>query len=239
MNSGQASQKKKSAVQQDWSKQFDQWRQLLARCGEKASRKRVHMLRVATLRLKAEVDFRWHCQGSADEMDEAAKGWKKHAGRLRKALSPVRDTDVHCQILKKLRAADGVRGEMSQLTPACIEEIKEVEKLLSKQREAAERELHEEIEKRQNGLERASRKLEEALTRKNEWAESDRSRLIRGIVAGLATEVAGLNARDAARLSQTSQDRALSCRCVGEERFPCRASGGIAQKHAERCWQMA
>lgn len=194
MNSRHAPQQKKSAVQHAWSRRFDQWRELLARCGEKASRKRVHALRVATLRLKAEVDFRRRCQGSTDELDEAAKSWKKHGARLRRALGPVRDTDVHLQILEKLRAADGLSGETSQLTPACLEEIKEAETLLGKERESAEKELHKEIEKLRSRLEHASRELEEALATKNEWAENDRSRLIRGIVAGLATEVIGLRA---------------------------------------------
>ncbi|MGB7549792.1 MAG: hypothetical protein WBM14_18800, partial [Terracidiphilus sp.] len=40
----------------EWRSQVEAWRQLLAECGRKPGRKRVHELRVATLRLQAEVE---------------------------------------------------------------------------------------------------------------------------------------------------------------------------------------
>ncbi len=192
MNADAVSLNMKPDLQPDWSEVFDRWRKLLARCGEKANRKRVHALRVATLRLKAEVDFRLRGQDATDSMRDTAKRWKKEARKLRKALGPVRDTDVHLEVLEKLRGANGAAGEMSHLTPACIQEIEDLEKWLHEERSSAEKELLAEIKNRRNRLDRSGTELEHAFASHSAWAEGDRSRLIRGIVAGLAAEVAGL-----------------------------------------------
>ena len=58
--------KVKSPVEPDWQRQFEEWRKLLSECGEKPTRKRVHSLRVATLPMKAEVDFWLPSQDSAE-----------------------------------------------------------------------------------------------------------------------------------------------------------------------------
>ncbi len=192
MNADAVSGIGKSAMRPDWSEEFDRWRRLLARCGEKANRKRVHVLRVATLRLKAEVDFRLRGQDATDSMRDTAKRWKKEARKLRKVLGPVRDTDVHLEVLEKLRGANGAAGEMSHLTPACIRELEDLEKWLHEERSSAEKELLAEVKNRRDRLDRACTELEDTFANHSAWAEGDRSRLIRGIVAGLASEVAGL-----------------------------------------------
>ena len=179
-------------MQPKWKKQFEDWRELLGRCAEKSNRKRVHALRVATLRLKAEVDFRLLDAEATSGMGEAVQRWNKHAKKLRKVLSPVRDTDVHLELLERLRAAqDSVRQE---LTASCIQQIDELEKGLHQERKGAEKELLKAMQERQDRLERSSRKLEEACIQETAWAETDRALLIRGIIAGLATEVNSLNA---------------------------------------------
>lgn len=194
MNSDLVDSKGKPEAQPNWQRQFEEWRELLARCGQKSSRRRVHALRVATLRLKAEVDFRLLDPGSTSKMGDAAKRWNKQANKLRKALSPVRDTDVHIETLEKLRSASGAVGHESKLTASCMREIEEVDKRLREERKSAESVLLKEIEDRRDRLARASRKLEEDLAKQTAWAESDRALLIRGIVAGLATEVTNLSA---------------------------------------------
>lgn len=194
MNSDLVDSNGKPVAQPSWKKQFEDWRGLLVRCGQKPSRRRVHTLRVATLRLKSEVDFRLLDPEATSKMRESAKRWSKHASKLRKVLSPVRDTDVHIEILEKLRFANDSAGKESKLTASCIQEIEEVEKRLRQERRSAARELLEEIENRHDRLKQASRKLEEDLARQATWAETDRALLIRGIVAGLAAEVANLNA---------------------------------------------
>ncbi len=190
MKSGHLSGKKNSAGQPDWQKQFDSWRERLARCGEKASPERVHALRVATLRLKAEVDFRLQGEDSK-QASEAAGRWNKQARKLRKVLGSVRDTDVHREILEKLRAGDN--GKASCAPPECAEELERLEKRLHAERNVAAKRLLTEIEDRHEKLERASSELEIDCSREAPWAASDRTRMIRSIAAGLVSEVAGLS----------------------------------------------
>jgi CHAD domain-containing protein len=193
MNADVVSLNGKSTIQPGLSGEFDRWRKLLARCGEKANRKRVHTLRVATLRLKAEIDFRLLGHDTAVSMSDSAKRWKKEARKLRRVLGPVRDTDVHLEVLETLRGPNVRAGEESQLTQACMQEIEELKERLHEERNSAEKELLAEIENRRGRLDRASTKLEDTFANHSEWTDGDRSRLIRGIVAGLAAEVAGLS----------------------------------------------
>ena len=186
----------KSSVQPDWQKQFDEWRELLARCGHKPSRRRVHALRVSTLRLKAEVDFWLLDQDVQDPIVDAAKSWRKQADKVRKALSPVRDTDVYLDMLTRLRAAGGSAGNESHLTPNCSREIEKLESRLQEKRQAAEEELFVEIKKRQARLDRSSRRLQEDLGKRTEWTGNDRVRVVRGLIAGLATDIPGLSAEN-------------------------------------------
>src|ERR1700744_427450 len=165
MNSGlmPSNGKVKSRVEPDWQRQFEEWRELLSECGEKPTRKRVHGLRVATLRLKAEVDFRFLDQDAETLAGDAAKIWKKHAAKLRKALSPVRDTDIHLEMLAKMRGAKGAKGNESRLTPECVREIEKVEDRFREKRASAAKELLTEIDDRLKPLERSSKKLQDNL----------------------------------------------------------------------------
>lgn len=186
--------KVKSPVEPDWQRQFEEWRELLSECGEKPTRKRVHSLRVATLRLKAEVDF-WLLNQDAETLEgDAAKIWKKHAAKLRKALSPVRDTDIQLVMLSQMRAAITTAGEKPPLTPEWLNEVEKLEDELRKQRASAQKELLAEIEERHARLERSSQKLQGYLAEPTPWAASDRIRVMRGLIAGLAAELPALNA---------------------------------------------
>jgi CHAD domain-containing protein len=185
-----------SPVKPDWQKQFEEWRELLSECGDKPTRKRVHSLRVATLRLKAEVDFWLLDQDAAIQAGDAAKIWKKHAAKLRKALSPLRDTDIQLEMLSQMRAASAGGGDKAQLSPEWLAELKKLEDELQKQRSSAQKKLLAEIGDRGARLERSSKELQDhlaALT-PTPWAASDRNRAIRGLIAGLATELPTLNA---------------------------------------------
>jgi CHAD domain-containing protein len=188
--------KVKSPVEPDWQRQFEEWRELLSECGEKPTRKRVHGLRVATLRLKAEVDFWLLDQDTETQAGDAAKIWKKHAAKLRKALSPVRDTDIQLVILNQMRAASTTGGEKPPLTPEWLGELEKLEDELRKQRASAQKELLAEIEERHARLERSSEKLQDHLADRTPtpWAASDRIRVMRGLIAGLAAVLPALNA---------------------------------------------
>jgi CHAD domain-containing protein len=184
--------KVKSPVGPDWQRQFEEWRELLSKCGQKPNRKRVHALRVASLRLKAEVDFLLLDHANADRSGDVAELWKKHADKLRKTLSPVRDTDIHLEMLRKMRGARDAKG--SQLTPERVREIERLEDRLLEKRASAEKELLAEIDDRQTRLERSSKKLQDSLAARTPWTESDRIRVIRGLIAGLASELPSLSA---------------------------------------------
>jgi CHAD domain-containing protein len=188
--------KVKSPVEPDWQKQFEEWRELLSECGDKPTRKRVHSLRVATLRLKAEVDFWLLDQDAEIPAGNAAKIWNKHAAKLRKALSPVRDTDIHLEMLSQMRAVSTARGEKPQLTPEWLGELGKLEDELQERRASAQKKLLGEIDDRRARLERSSQKLQDHLADRTPtpWAASDRNRAIRGLIAGLATELSTLNA---------------------------------------------
>jgi CHAD domain-containing protein len=182
-----------SPVQPDWSRQFERWRDLIAECGHKPSRKRVHGLRVATLRLQAEIDFRLLDHDAHDPLVDAARCWKKQADKVRKALSPVRDADVYLDMLKKLRT-EGAAQDQSPLSSGCMREIEKLEGRLREKHNSAEKELLVEIRRRLAKLETSSRNLQNNLDKRNAWAGSDRARMIRGLIAGLAAEIPALNA---------------------------------------------
>jgi CHAD domain-containing protein len=183
-----------SAVQPDWQKQFEAWRELLAKCAEKPSRRRVHALRVAILRLRAEVDFWLLDQDAHDPLGDAARSWRKQADKLRKALSPVRDTDVYLDMLKKLHSARGRTGDQSQLSQACVREIEKLEDRFQLKRKSALKDLQSEIKSRRTKMDRSSRKLQDDFLKRTVWTASDRVRIIRGLIAGLATELPSLSA---------------------------------------------
>jgi CHAD domain-containing protein len=188
--------KVKSPVEPDWQKQFEEWRGLLSKCGQKPSRKRVHSLRVATLRLKAEVDFLLLDHDNADRSGSIAALWKKHADKLRKALSPVRDTDIHLEMLRKMRGANGPKGNESRLTPECVRGTEKLEDRFREKRASAAKQLLAEIADRFKRLERSSKKLQDNLANQTPWTESDRIRVIRGLIAGLVSELPTLNAEN-------------------------------------------
>lgn len=184
----------KSLVEPDWQKQFAEWRDLLTKCRQKPSGRRVHGLRVATLRLRAEVDFWLLDQDDDNPLGDAAKRWRKQADRVRTALSPVRDTDVYLDMLKKLRANHGAKADQSRVSPGFVGEIDKLGSRLKEKQESAKKELLREIEKRQVKLEKSSHQLQVDLGKRTVWAGSDRVRVIRELIAGLATEVPSLNA---------------------------------------------
>jgi CHAD domain-containing protein len=184
----------KSASEPREREQFQQWRQVLADCADKLSRKRIHGLRVATLRLMVEIDF-WLLNHDADDpISRVAKSWKKQANKLRKALSPVRDSDVYVAKLKKILKTDRRHGDEWHLTPGCRREIQKLEAYLKDRRASTEKELLQQIKKCREKSDRLTKKLEDDLGRRTVWADSDRVRVVRGLIAGLATELPNLTA---------------------------------------------
>jgi CHAD domain-containing protein len=145
-------------------RQVASWRRLLAECGRKPNRKRVHDLRVATLRLQTELEFRLREQEPDEQAARVAKRWNKQAEKLRRALKSVRETDVFLAKLTKLRGSKSEPGDgRLQCDRVCLQQMAELERRLLQQRRMAAKKLVSEIEDRRGRLERLSREIQGAL----------------------------------------------------------------------------
>ena len=129
------------------------WKQLLDRCGRKPTRKRVHALRVVTLRIQAELEHELAELPHASHQAQAMLRFSKLAEKLRQALGPVRELDVWIGKLQSLRGALGEATEyVPRSTRNCIRQIEQLEERLNKKRQLSGQKLMVEIEKRRKDL---------------------------------------------------------------------------------------
>jgi CHAD domain-containing protein len=148
--------------QPKWQQQLETWRKLLSQCARKPSRRSVHALRSLTLRLQVGFSLREQAANSAAA--PAFQQWSKVAKKLRKALEPVRDADVHLARLNSLRNTFRAASEgKKQLNPRCIREIGKLEGRIRKQRKEGINKLMAAIDARGKRLNRLSKELEAAL----------------------------------------------------------------------------
>lgn len=145
--------------QRQWRQQLAAWRRLLARCGKKPGRKRVHELRVATLRLEALLEM-WLRGNEDGRAARAVRRWNKQAARLRHALQPARSAAVYLGKLAWLRKQGIAKGERRLVS---LRQIAVLERRFEKRREAAEKDLVEEIGRRRARMERWSEEIEEVI----------------------------------------------------------------------------
>jgi len=160
-----------------------QWRQLLERCGRKATRKRVHALRVVTLRLQAELECDLADLPRASHQAQAILRFGKRAEKLRQALGPVRELDVW---IGKLRGLRGSLNKTDEYVPRsmreCVGGIDRLEERLKKKRIVAEKRLVAAINK--------PGRLGGRLVKASEDVEQSLSDHIFGADAGIAEELA-------------------------------------------------
>jgi CHAD domain-containing protein len=179
-----------------WLQQLTAWRRLLAQCGRKPSRKRVHALRVVTLRLQALLEF-WLQAHKHDAAAHAAKRWNKQAAKLRDALQPARSVEVCLSKFAELRrhavngAVRSVNGFASG--PDCVRQIAEFERRFGQQRRVAEKELVEEIASRRARLERRSEEIENEMAGPIAQGETAVAAELQERIAGLAAEFPALS----------------------------------------------
>lgn len=163
MNSGsriRASRKTPSA-EPEWSQHFQNWRDLLAECRRKPGKRRVHALRVATLRLSSEID-QWR-EGHEIESPthRAAKRWTRQAKKLRRALSDVRETDVHLGKLAALPSAFAApAGYQVRSSKLALRQLDTLQRMLKQERRSAAKQLTAAIDSRIDRLDRASHAIE-------------------------------------------------------------------------------
>jgi CHAD domain-containing protein len=137
------------------------WVELLARCGSKPTRKRVHALRVVTLRLQAELEHGVSELPRASHQAQAMLQFSKQAEKLRQALGPAREIDVWIGKLHGLRTSlsaseDYVPRSMQE----CLHGIDRLEDRLQRKRRSAGKRLAATIEKKKARFVKAAEKLE-------------------------------------------------------------------------------
>jgi CHAD domain-containing protein len=144
--------------------QVEAWRGLLDRCTRKTSGKRIHDLRIVTLRLQAALEH-WLREQAPDAVGtRAVKRWMKHGKKLRRALEPVREADVCLELLGSLHGPDpDPAPAQSDHTQRCLREIEALESRFQRQRATASEALLAAIEVHHKRLDQSSRQMEKAL----------------------------------------------------------------------------
>ena len=167
---------------------------MLARCGRKPGRKCVHALRVATLRLQAELEFGLDKQPAAQGLN-AARRLRRQGKKLRRALGPVRQADVYLGKLKRVRGWAGTEANGHPACPAeCTNAIDRLARSFGSRRDDAAKTLVAEIKRRHKRLGKLSRKAEPAFDAFALAAESGASDKIVERIRAAASEFPELDA---------------------------------------------
>lgn len=179
------------SLQPEW-RQLDAWRDALAQCARKPSRKRVHLLRSLTLRVRTALEFRLLEQAAEPAAARAFDRWKKEGRKLRRVLQPVRDADAYQARLGGLpKSLAGSIGGESQLTPRCLREMVKLEDRLGRQRIKGNEKIVAAMGDRVKRLNRLSLEMESALPPPLPSALAAEESL--RILAGLAGELPSLD----------------------------------------------
>jgi CHAD domain-containing protein len=137
------------------------WLELLGRCGSRPTRKRVHALRVATLRLQAELERDVSELPRASHQAQAMLQFGKQAEKLRQALGPVREIDVWIGKLRGLRTTLNKSGEyVPRSMQECLRGIDRLEDRLQRKRQTAGKKLVAAIEKKGDRFVKAAEEFE-------------------------------------------------------------------------------
>ena len=120
---------------------------MLAQCSRKPTKKRVHNLRIVTLRIQAELQHRFRDDGAEAESTIAANRWIKQAEKLRQVLGDTRETDVWIGKLDGLRTSLTETGTyVPRSNRECLRQIDRLEDKLQLNRRELEKELAGELE---------------------------------------------------------------------------------------------
>jgi len=140
---------------------LDAWRRLLVRCGRKPTKKRVHALRVVTLRILAQLEWEIGERGEGSPETAAARRWIRLGEKLRQTLGPVREADVWVDKLAALRQSlSDTNGFNLRSNKDCVRQIGELKDRLKAKRKQWEKKLIAEIESRHDRLELAAQQIE-------------------------------------------------------------------------------
>ncbi len=166
-----------------------EWRELIEACGRKPTRKRVHALRVITLRIQAEVEHEAGQLPVASHQAQAMLRFEKRASQLRKTLGLVRELDVWIAKLQRLRASLSESSEyVPRSTRETVRQIERLEERLIRRRRTAARKLAGGIEKRLDTLTTSVSDLNEALSDAGHEIEGNEAAEILGQFATISAE---------------------------------------------------
>lgn len=178
----------------DWYGLLESWGDLVSRCSRKPSRKRIHALRIATLRLKAQTECWLTQHGEDGARTRAARRWVKQAEKLRKVMSSVRDLDVFLETVQGLRSPEApLPADAPVASRIFVEELDRLERRLKRKRIASEKRLVASVSKRSSALQEACAEMQ-AHFRVSEPPSIDIGKGIREIVGALAAEAPSLSA---------------------------------------------
>lgn len=128
-------------------------RDLIERCGGKPTRKRVHALRVITLRIQAEAEDALSELPQASREAQAVLRFGKRASRLRQALGSVRELDVWMVKLSGLRESfNDTPAYVPRTARNTLRQVERLERRLARKRRSAAKNLIAEIKKRHDLL---------------------------------------------------------------------------------------
>jgi hypothetical protein len=188
-----ASRQPAAPLQPEWRRQLEAWRELLDRCALKASRRRVHALRIVTLRLQAALEYRLQREPPDAETARAARRWDAQARKLRRALAPVRETDVYLERLASLRKRAVKPGGDPRRYARALRELDKFEAKLKRLRQDAANRLIAEIKARRTRLDRRARELEAALDARQATPAASSAEVALQLFTGLADEFKSLS----------------------------------------------
>lgn len=141
------------------------WCVHVGECAHKPSRRRVHGLRAATLRLQAELDeISQHCALTPAAV-RAAERWSRKARRVRKLLAPVRDADVSLQLLATFNAPSTTTDRaLSPQSRDSLRAMKRLARALRSERDAARKRMVLVLEAQLARIKASVRELEQSLS---------------------------------------------------------------------------
>lgn len=142
-------------------KRLREWLHLLENCAEKPSRRRVHGVRVATLRLFSAAEAALASLPAQCNEAAAVRRWMKQARKIRKVLSPIRAVDVYRSRLANLRTTLEERNDAHlHIKPELLEQVDRLDIHLKRQRKKTERRLSERIRARLENVREIADSLE-------------------------------------------------------------------------------
>ena len=158
MNSGNRSD---GSLASSMRERLEGWRKLVDRCGRKPTRKRVHALRVVTLRLQAELEIDLAELPEASHQAQAILRFNKLGEKLRKVLGPVRELDVWVGKLEGLRGSlTQHAGYIPESAQATTRQIEKLESRFKARRRRFEKRLVAAIDKRKDKFADAARMID-------------------------------------------------------------------------------